>query len=388
MGAHRVDDARFLPQGPRVVSRPLRVGIDGRELQGRPTGVGRYLRSLLRQFAGHEHHRFTIYASSSLALPVESANLEVRVLSGAPSLMWEQSTLRSAVSADAMDVLLSPAYSCPIFGGIPRVTAIHDLSFFARRDEFGFAHGVRRRVMARLSAGASSSILACSEFTRNQVRTYLGEGAAAKTEVVRLGPDDDLPPGSNREESRRALGIDEGAPYVITVGTVLRRRNVTTLVRAVARLLEAMPDLRLGIVGENRSHPFEDLDALARSFGGADAVRVTGFVADEEVARHYAAADLAVFLSEYEGFGLPALEAMSRGVPVLIADRGSLNEMFAPGALVVEPQETAVAAALNRVLNEPGLKADLRARGLERAKAFSWKKAASETLAVLEKAAG
>jgi glycosyltransferase involved in cell wall biosynthesis len=364
----------------------LKIGIDGRELEGRPTGVGRYLRSLLRRFAGHEHHRFAIYTSGPVSLPVESSCFEVRILPGGHPLWWEQRTLPRALRDDAIDVLLSPAYSCPLLGATPRVTAIHDLSFFARREEFGFAHGLRRRVLAAWSARASRSILACSEFTKSEVRRHLGEAASAKTEVVRLGPDDDLPKGPARDEGRKTLGLEEGAPYVITVGTVLRRRNVGTLVRAVARLREAMPGLRVGVIGENRSHPFDDIEALATSLGCAEAVRVTGFVTDEEVARHYAAADVAVFLSDYEGFGLPTLEAMSRGVPVIIADRGSLNEMFAPGALVVEPEETAVAAALNRALNEPGVSADLRARGHQRAAAFSWERAAGETLAVLEKA--
>jgi len=369
------------------VSRSLRIGIDGRELSGHPTGVGRYLRSLLRRFALDHRHEFVIYGSAPVALPVEPSRIEVRVLPGAHPLAWEQRILPGALKDDRIDVLLSPAYSCPLFARVPRVTAIHDLSFFARPGEFGFAHGLRRRAMARLSARVSHSILACSEFTKSEVRRHLGAAAAEKTEIVLLGPDDDLPKGSSREESRKALGLEDGAAYIITVGTVLRRRNVGTLIRAVARLREAMPEIRLGIIGENRSHPFEDLRALAAGLGCAEAVRVSGFVSDEEVAMHYAAADIAVFLSEYEGFGLPALEAMSRGVPVIIADRGSQNEMFAKGALVVEPEETAVAAALNRALNEPSVSADLRWKGLERAKAFSWVRAANETIAVLERAA-
>lgn len=369
------------------MSRSLRIGIDGRELSGKPTGVGRYLRSLLRRFALDHRHRFVIYGREPMALPVESPCFETRLLPGGHPLLWEQRTLPGALRADGIDVLLSPAYSCPLFGPTPRVTAIHDLSFFARPGEFGFVHGLRRRVMARLSARVSRKVLACSEFTKDEIRRHLGDVAAAKTEVVLLGPDDDLPPGPGREEGRKALGLDAGHAYVVTVGTVLRRRNVSTLIRAVARLREAMPELRLGIVGENRSHPFEDLDALAARLGCAEAVRVSGFVSDEDVARHYAAADLAVFLSEYEGFGLPALEAMSRGVPVMVANRGSLNEMFSQGALVVEPDETDVAAALNRALNEPKLSDDLRWRGLERAKSFSWVRAANQTLAVLEGAA-
>ncbi len=241
--------------------------------------------------------------------------------------------------------------------------------------------------MARWSARASCSVLAFSDFTKNEIRRRLGPAAAGKTEVVLHGPDDDLPKGPGRAESRAFLGLAPGMSYIVTVGTVLRRRNVSKLVRAVASLREQRPEVRLGIIGENRSHPFEDLEALSKSLGCEREVRVSGFVSDDEIARHYAAADVAVFLSEYEGFGLPALEAMSRGVPTIIADRGSLNELFSPGALVVEPDQTAVVDALLRVLNNPTVGADLRRKGLERATSFSWERAAHETLRVLEKAA-
>ena len=376
--------SRLAPENP---ARALRIGIDGRELEGRPTGVGRYLRSLLRRFAEHDRHEFIVYGAGPVALPSLSSRIASRVLSGGPGLAWEQRALPKAAAADRVDVLLSPAYSCPLLASIPRVTAIHDLSFFARPEEFGFAHGVRRRVMARLSARASRGILACSEFTKAEVRRHLGAAAAEKTSVVALGPDDDLPKGPTREASRAVLGLDDGAAYIITVGTILRRRNVSTLVRAVARARERRMDVRLGVIGENRSHPFEDVLALSKALGCEAAVQVTGFVTDELVATHYAAADVAVFLSEYEGFGLPALEAMSRGVPTVIARRGSQNEMFAKGALVVEPDEAEVAEAILAVLGDSVLSADLRERGLDRARSFSWERAARETLAVLERAA-
>ncbi|MEO8502122.1 MAG: glycosyltransferase family 1 protein [Vicinamibacteria bacterium] len=368
------------------MSRSLRIGIDGRELEGKPTGVGRYLRSLLRRFGAMERHEFVVYSPTPIVLPTESKRIASRMLPGGHPFLWEQRTLPEALRNDRIDVLLSPAYSCPLITAVPRVTAIHDLSFFARPEEFGFAHGLRRRVMARLSARVSRSVLAFSEFTRSEMRRHLGPWAAGKTEVVFHGPDDDLPRGPTRSGGRSALGLAGDASYVITVGTVLRRRNVSTLVRAVARLREQGSNVRLGVIGENRSHPFEDVAGLGRSLGCESAIQLTGFVSDEEVARHYAAADVALFLSEYEGFGLPALEAMSRGVPVIIADRGSLNEMFAPGALVVEPEERAVAEALSRVLGDPAMAEQLRVRGRERAGTFSWERAASETLMVLEKA--
>lgn len=368
-------------------TRPLRIGIDAREMEGRPTGVGRYLRSLLRRFADVGPHHYVLYASAAVDLPVESPRFETRVLSASSPMQWEQRSLPAAARADRLDVLFCPAYSCPILSSIPRVTAIHDLSFFARPDEFGLTHGLRRRWMARFSARVSSSLLACSQFTKGEVGHYLGRDASAKTSVVLLGPDDDLPKAPDRVASRAALGIPTDATYIVTVGTILRRRNVSTLIRAMTALRESVPHLRLGVVGENRSHPFEDLEQLVHQLDLQDAVRVSGFVNDEDVARHYAAADAAVFLSEYEGFGLPALEAMSRGVPTVVADRGSLNEIFAPGALVIEPSVDVVSERLSRLLRDPQALENLRARGAERAKFFSWDKAARETLAVIEKAA-
>lgn len=367
--------------------RALRIGIDGRELEGRSTGVGRYLRSLLRRFAEDGRHEFVVYSASPVLRPVESSRIDWRVLRGGHPLVWEQRVLPAVLGGDRIDVMFSPAYSCPLLVSIPRVTAIHDLSFFARREEFGPTHGWRRRVMARLSASVSRSILVFSEFTRGEMLRYLGPRSARKTEVVLHGPDDDLPKGPARSEAREALGLDPTDRYVITVGTVLRRRNVSTLVRSVARLRERLPGLRLGIVGDNRSHPYEDIGALVRSLGCEREVCLSGFVTDGDVARHYAAADAAVFLSEYEGFGLPALEAMSRGVPTLIADRGSQNELFAAGTLVVEPDEAAVVDALDRVLSDTATSADIRRRGLERATAFSWERAAAETLRIVERAA-
>ena len=368
-------------------SRALRIGIDGRELQGRPTGVGRYLRSLLTRWQDAAPHTFIVYGSGAVEAPSGKARIQTRALDETNPLVFEQRSLPAAAESDRVDVLLCPAYSCPLMASMPRVTAMHDLSFFARREEFKLLHGLRRRIMARLSARASSSLLACSHFTRGEIERHLGAAAAAKTEVVPLGPDDDLPQAPSREASRAALGLGEADFYLLTLGTILARRNIPVLVRAVARLVADRPGLRLGIVGENRTHPLEDPQVLARTLGCESAVRLSGFVPDPEIARHYAAADAAIFLSEYEGFGLPALEAMARGVPTIIANRGSLNEMFGPGALVVEPVEAEVVVGLRRVLCEPTVAQDLRRRGFDHAKSFSWERTAKQTLRILERAA-
>src|SRR5205085_7836223 len=135
----------------------------------------------------------------------------------------------------------------------------------------------------------------------------------------------------------------------------------------------AWPEAVLEVVGDNRTHPPLDIDALVAELGLEHAVRVSGHASDAGLVARYAAADVAVLLSEYEGFGLPALEAMARGIPVVTSRRPCLNEVFGVAALLVDPgDEDAVAAALDAVLADERLRADLWRRGPALAASYSW----------------
>jgi glycosyltransferase involved in cell wall biosynthesis len=171
------------------------------------------------------------------------------------------------------------------------------------------------------------------------------------------------------------------------VGSLFNRRRLPTLLRAVARLHPRWPALRLEVVGDNRTEPRRDFGTLARDLGVADCVRLAGFAPESALADLYAAADVGVFLSEYEGFGLPALEAMARGLPVVVGDRPAQSEVFAGAALLVDPlDDAALAARLDRLLASPGERARLARAGRDLAGRHSWKGCAARTLAVLREA--
>jgi glycosyltransferase involved in cell wall biosynthesis len=366
----------------------LAIGIDGRELAGRPTGTGRYLRNLLRHWreGGDE---LLVYFNG--AAPAESVldhpAVRVRPLGNGRSrgLVWQQRVLPAAARADRLDVFFSPAYSCPLTLDRPRVTAVHDLSFFAYPQDFLFLDALRRRVLVSASVRASRLVLVCSDFTRREL-ARLFPALASRTRHVPLGPDDDLPSPPPREAARARLGVS--GPFVLTVGAVLNRRCTRELLRATARLRRCRPGLVLDLVGENRTHPPLDLEALVSELGLAGSVRLSGFVDEAGLAERYAAADVAVFLSEYEGFGLPALEAAARGVPLVASRAPSLGEIFGGAALLVDPRdETQVAAAVDRVLREPALRARLVAAGRALAARHSWERTAALTRAALADAA-
>lgn len=373
----------------RAASRPLRVGVDGRELQGRPTGTGRYLRNLLRAWAGEGRHDLLVYlrgaapADPVLALP----GLRPRPLpSLSPGLLWQELRMARAALSDRVDVFFSPAYVCPLRLPVPRVTAVHDLSFFSLPGDFLPLDGLRRRLLVRASVRASRRVLACSEFTSRELALHF-PGEARRAVHVPLGADEDLLPGPPREEARAALGVR--GPLLLTTGTILNRRRLPVLLQATALLRRRWPALALDVVGENRTHPRLDLAAEVDALGLGGSARLSGFVDEAALALRYAAADVAVFLSEYEGFGLPPMEAAARGVPLVVSSRPSLGEVFAEAALLVEPRDAAaVAEAVDRLLRDAPLRDDRVARGRALAARHSWSETARRTLAVLEEAAG
>jgi len=365
------------------------VGLDARELGGRPTGTGRYLRNLLRH-CRDTGDRLVCYFNGPPALdPVldHPAVLKRPLGDGcARGLVFQERLLPQAVPADQLDVFFSPAYSCPLSIRIPRVTAVHDLSFYAQPQDFPLADALRRRLLVGLSVRASRLVPVCSEFTGRELARLFPD-LARRAVHVPLGPDDDLPAPPPREEARARLGIR--GPYLITVGAVLNRRCAPELLRSAARLASRHPGLVLDVVGENRTHPRLDLPAMVASLGLGAGVRLSGYVEDQALADRYAAADAAVFLSEYEGFGLPALEAAARGVPLVVGRAPALGEVFRDAALLVDSRdETGIAAALDHVLADGALRSGLVRAGRKLAAGYSWADTASRTRAALLEAAG
>jgi glycosyltransferase involved in cell wall biosynthesis len=363
----------------------MNVGIDARELQGMPTGVGRYLRNVLRTWTRTANDRLYLYFNGA-APPdpvLDQPTIVPRPLGPGHvrGLWWQERYVPAAARADGVEVFFSPAYVCPLRLRLPRVTTVHDLSFFALPRDFTLLDGLRRRTLVAASVRASRAVLAVSDFTAREIRAHFPE-AEGKTVCVPLGADDDFSTPPSREASRARLGVT--GPLLLVVGAIFNRRCLPDLLRAAARLLSRWPDLAVEIVGEDRTQPALDVRGLVRSLGLERHVRLSGFVGDAALATRYAAADVAVVLSEYEGFGLPALEAMNRGVPVVTSIRPSLGELFGEAALLVDPHDVpGIAGAVDRVLSETGLRERLAAQGRTLASRYSWAETSRRTREVL-----
>lgn len=358
-------------------------------MQGRATGTGRYLRNLLQHWRKNRDDAFVLYFNGPG--PKDSI-LDHPAVTSRPvgdgrkrGILWQEWPLPEAARRDELDVFFAPAYSCPLRMRTPRVTTIHDLSFFSWPADFTARDAFRRRLLVAASIQASARIVAVSDFTRREILTRF-PAAAGRVVVVGEGPADDLPPPTARVEAGERLGLT--APLVLSVGSLLNRRRAPVLLEALRRLAYMTPAPRLDIVGENRTHPRLDIGQAAADLGLEQRVRVSGFVDEAALADRYAAADAFVYLSEYEGFGLPVLEAMARGVPVITSTRPATGEIFKDAALLVEPTDSAaVAGAIERVLSSRTLADDLIARGRALASRHSWAEAAAHTLTLLREAA-
>src|SRR5690606_36044336 len=355
----------------------MRIAVDARRLSGRPTGVGRYLQQLLREWARTPSgHTFTLFTpDAALQLPPGLTG-DVAVVPGAGGTGWEQGALARAVRRARPDVLFAPGYTAPLLVRCPTALVVHDVSFAAHPEWFRPREGVRRRMLCRLSARRARVVVTVSAFSKREIETHLHVPADRIRVIphgVGLGPS---AAGGRRE------------PLVLYVGSVFNRRHVPALIAAFGRLAAARPDLRLEIVGENRTWPPQDLRQAAVDSGAAARIGLRDWVPDETLADLYERASAFVFLSEYEGFGLTPLEALAAGIPPVVPDTPVAREVYGPAACYVSRAEPdAIADALTRALG-PGPERDqVLAAGPGVLARYRWQDAAAATLDAICEAA-
>ena len=389
----------------------MRIGIEACTWANR-RGYGRFTRELVGALiAGFPEHRFVLVLDAATArqgsfpagaelVVVDTREQPTQAASadGSRSVadIWRMSR---ALAGGRFDVVLFPTrYTfVPLPGRTPAVLTIHDATD-AARPELLFATRRARllwRVKSALAIRRADRIVTVSNDARRQIAAAFGlrEDSIA---VVSEGCDALFRPlaGDSRLATvRDRFGLPSRSRIVLYVGGISPHKNLDALLRAAALVRQDEPDdWHLVLVGDYAGDSFlgchRELAALARELHLEDRVTFTGFVPDADLLLLYNAATLLVLPSRGEGFGLPVVEAMACGIPVAASACNSLPEVLGGAGLLFDPDDDqAIAASILRLLREPGLRAELAARGIERARSYSWEAGARSMLRVLEEAA-
>src|SRR5437763_1214113 len=331
----------------------MRVGLDVTPLVLTKAGVARHVAGLL---SGLERE-------PDLELRRDSFGGRSRALVPVRDLGWYLAALSAKARRDGVDVLHCPSQRAPVRSSVPLVVTIHDLAVLRHPETFNRWTRAYSRALLPLIARAAARVIAVSEFTRRELVDLLD----VPEDKVHVIPNAVGPPFE-------AEGKAADGDYVLAVGTLEPRKNLDRLVGAFERA--GLNGTRLLVTG-------------ARGWGTVEpagqSVQWLGFVPDEELARLYRGARCVAYISAYEGFGLPVLEAMACGAPVVAARTGAAPEVADEAAVLVDPlDDDAIAAGLVEAIGRAG---ELRERGLKRARDFDWQRAADATVEVYREVA-
>jgi glycosyltransferase involved in cell wall biosynthesis len=354
----------------------LRIAFDGRTLTSPAGGVRRYVRELFdaipKVLAGAD--LVAVGAADGSALPAGTRRAPANSLP--TSLGWNLASLPLALRRITYDVFHAPAYGAPLWGVRPLVVTIHDVSYARHPEWYPYRTDPLRQAFYRASARRADRVITDSEFSRGEIVAAY-EIDPARIDVVPLGV---AAPFTADARVKRE-------PFVLHVGDLHPRRNVAMLLDIVLGLRQQpqWSALRLVLAGADLGL-LPELKRQARD--AADALDYVGRPGDDTLADLYRRAGVFAYPSRYEGFGLPVLEAMACGTPVIGGKAGAVPEVLGDAGMLLDVDDArGWAAALEAVLSGGARAAELRERSIARASRFTWARAARETVAIYEEVA-
>jgi glycosyltransferase involved in cell wall biosynthesis len=359
----------------------MRIGIDLSIARVNQAGTGIYAQCLFESLKalGTSHDWVPFAVNQEREMSAEKT-LRTRLDTLYRDLVWTHVMVPLLSFRKRLDLLHMPANVIPLTSPCPTIATILDTTVFRYPSYFPRWQRTYHQIFVPLTARRARKVLTISEHSKQDIVDRFGiqPGKVVVTYLAALPAFKVVPAEAAREEvGRRGLG-----DFILTVGTLEPRKNMIGLLRAFALLRKQGHACQLVHAG-SRGWMFDAvLDEVAR-LGLSASVHFLGRVALEELVVLYNAAMVAVYPSFYEGFGLPVLEAMACGCPIITSDRSSLPEIAGDAAVIVDPEDTmGIALAIKRLIEDKAFANEMRRRGLERAGEFSWERCAQQTLAV------
>lgn len=366
----------------------MRIAVNASIVDPIVSGLGVYAVNVIRELY-QLHDDLVVYTSCPEVLGVNSSKVrrispKVQPLRGRTGhfqrLVWIQTSLPFRLLADQAAILFSPLPEGMLFPLVPQVVVVHDILPLHFLEEYPRQQHYFRAFVPMILR-RSQVIIAVSERTKQDIGDTYGIGAD-RIRVVPNGVDRSrYRTGIDPAGSKRKYGLEA---YLLYVGNLLPHKNLPRLLEAFALVAERFPH-RLVIAGKKDPRYAPALEGKVKALGLEEKVSFLDYVPSEELPALYAGADLFILPSLYEGFGLPVLEAMACGTPVIASRAGSIPEVAADAALLIDPYDVQeLAGAIEAVLGDPGTREMMRRRGLEQAERFNWRRTALMLLGILQ----
>lgn len=368
----------------------MRIGIDARLMYYQPAGISRYTWHLLHALADlNPNDEFLVFQHHKHRLPlISQPNFRRSTLYTPAHHRMEQWVLPLELLRHSLDLLHSTDFIPPLRSSVPAVITVHDLAFlhwphFLTTDSAAYYGQIDRAVKH------AHHVIVPSESTKKDLIRQLG-APDDKVSVIYEAADpifQPLPLLSTRREVQAEFKVPES--YILFVGTIEPRKNVNGLLHAFRHLRDKYNVANTGLViAGGHGWLYEETMETVDRLGLQESTFFLGRVPDDKLRKLYVGARCHVHAAHYEGFGLPPLEAMACGTPTVVSNISSLPEVVGDAALLVDPNSAEeIAVAIHRLLNDDDLHAEMRAKGLQRARCFSWELAARHTMEVYRKAA-
>lgn len=365
----------------------MRIGYLTYGLDRTPTGIGRYSIQLLHALARLPDAPELVLLMTEREDPQRLIeHYECHRLAGChllPALMTAGNlAVSNAIRRYQLDIVHDPNGIAPFLGprlGTRRIVTIHDAFAYVAPETHNRLDNWRYRWQLPAAARRSDIVITVSECSRRDLVRHL-DLRNEQVSVIGEGVDSRFKPVLDNDERRAVLaryGIQ--GRYLLYLGGINARKNIARLFEAYSRVRSRHPDVRL-VIGGKRQWQTDEIEEAFHRLNLAPDVHFTGYLDDYDLPAVYSAAELFVFPSLYEGFGLPPLEAMACGTPVVTSNTSSLPEVTGNAALAVDPYNIeAIAQAIDRLLTDSALRADLRQRGLARASHLTWDQTARHT---------
>ncbi len=373
----------------------MRIGINAQSMYGDLSGVHYCILDLIEALAHADTtNEYVIYVNRTFDIDkLSTADHVNHRKSRFPNqfrlvrIAWEQTMLPSILQKDGIDLLHSPAYVAPLFATIPVVVTIPDVIAFLHPKLCRFANRVHFRLFLPAVAKRARRIITVSETSKRDIMRVLSV-SGDRIDVVANGVHSQFTMSISPailQDVRRTYSLPDH--YLLYVGNIEPKKNLERVIEAHSLLRNRYGVRRDLVIVGRKAWLCADVFKKVRELGTEQSVSFTGYVPRDHLPSLYNLADAFLFPSLYEGFGIPPLEAMACGTPVVASNTPALKEVTAGAALLVDPLSAeAIAAETNRILTEPELREDVVQKGIECAKLYSWERAARETVIVYEKA--